>query len=92
MILKSFTVENLKAFGAKQSAEFAQPSSGTSGSGLTVFVGPNNSGKSTILRALRSITSDDVTFTAGAEDRRRGLPVGFQLLGRGATIKISISL
>jgi predicted ATP-dependent endonuclease of OLD family len=83
MILKSFTVENLKAFGAKQSAEFAQPSSGTSGSGLTVFVGPNNSGKSTILRALRSITSDDVTFTAGAEDRRRGLPVGFQLLGRG---------
>lgn len=84
MLLKALWLENLKAFGDRQNCEFAQPIEGKVGSGLTVFVGPNNSGKSTILRTLRNITSDDVSFTAGVDDRHREQQVGSRLIGIGS--------
>jgi predicted ATP-dependent endonuclease of OLD family len=68
MLLEKLLIENYKGFGSQQTIEFASP--GSPGQGLTVIVGPNNAGKSTILRALRHLTSTDDVFIAGADDRR----------------------
>lgn len=55
-MLKSLTVHGLRGFGEKCTIEFATPNN-NEGSGLTVLVGGNNSGKTTILEALRSFNS-----------------------------------
>lgn len=77
MLLHSLTVENYKGFGSSQTIEFAEP---TKGSGLTVIVGPNNSGKSTILKTIRQLVSQDDVFVAGSDDRRSA-PLKIMLSG-----------
>lgn len=72
MLLRNFTIGNFRAFGPDQNVNFAVPHSANVGSGLTVFVGPNNSGKSTVVRAIRDLLSRDATFVAGRDDRRIG--------------------
>lgn len=67
MLLKSIEIANYRGFGTSQKVEFADPASG---SGLTVLVGPNNSGKSTVLKTVRHLFSDDDVFVAGSDDRR----------------------
>lgn len=47
----------LRGFSEKQTLSFGLPN-GKIGSGLTVIVGPNNSGKSTIYEAFRAISSN----------------------------------
>ncbi|MBS0533146.1 MAG: AAA family ATPase [Proteobacteria bacterium] len=54
--LKSISVENFRGFFAQQAVIMAQPN-GKVGSGLTILVGPNNAGKTTILNALRLVLS-----------------------------------
>jgi predicted ATPase len=54
--LKELSIENFRGFIDPQTIEFAVPS-GRSGSGLTIFVGPNNVGKSTVIEALRVVVS-----------------------------------
>jgi AAA15 family ATPase/GTPase/transposase len=70
MFLKCLTIGDFRAFGPTQTIEFAQPIEGKAGSGLTIFVGPNNSGKSTIVKAIKSLLSHDETFVAAFDDRR----------------------
>jgi len=50
-MLKKLTVEHYKGFYEEQTIEFSQPNENP-GSGLTVIVGPNNAGKTTLLEAL----------------------------------------
>ena len=52
-VLASLTVHGLRGFASPQSVEFARPND-VPGSGLTVLVGANNAGKSTVLEALRA--------------------------------------
>lgn len=82
MRLDLFEIESFRAFGTKQSVKFAHGEAGKLGSGLTVFVGPNNSGKSTILHSIRSVLSNDPTFIAGIEDRRPNKLVNLRLAGQ----------
>ena len=56
--LKNLTIEYFRGFYEPQLIEFAIPTM-KSGSGLTIIVGPNNSGKSTILEALKKFTKRD---------------------------------
>jgi predicted ATP-dependent endonuclease of OLD family len=70
MPLLSITIANYRGIGDQQVLEFARPDSKTAGSGLTVLVGPNNSGKSTVLRAISGMFSGDKEFVADSEDRR----------------------
>ena len=51
MEVKSITIEGFRGFSEKRTISFAKPN-GNSGSGLTVLVGPNNSGKSTVVEAF----------------------------------------
>ena len=69
MKIVSLNIANYRGIGTEQTFEFAEPT-GEEASGLTIFVGPNNSGKSTVLRALDGIYSDDQQFVAETEDRR----------------------
>ncbi len=51
-MLKSLSIENYKGFYDLQSIEFAIPDNKKDGSGLTLIVGPNNTGKTTIIESL----------------------------------------
>ncbi len=62
-MLKKLEISGLRGFATKQQLLFAQPT-GVRGSGLTVIVGANNSGKSTTVDALRALTYQrDHTFS-----------------------------
>lgn len=52
MFIKSISVENFKGYYGSHSIDFNVPNGATEGSGLNIFVGENNSGKSTIFEAL----------------------------------------
>jgi hypothetical protein len=54
MSIQSLEITGLRAFGIPRKINFAIPN-GKLGSGLTLFVGPNNGGKSTIIEALRAL-------------------------------------
>ena len=51
-MLKSISLENYKGFLETQTINFALPDNLQDGSGLTLIVGPNNTGKTTIIEAL----------------------------------------
>jgi len=85
MILTSLELENFKAFGSPQTITFAQPGEVIEGRGLTVVVGPNNSGKSTILKAIRHMIASEPTFVAGESERRANRPVRLRLKGADST-------
>ena len=60
MIIKNLTIKGFRGFTDSRKIEFAVPDGETAGSGLTILVGPNNSGKSSIIEALHilSLNSD----------------------------------
>ena len=72
MPITSLTLEGLRGFGQAQTLRFAQPS-GASGSGLTILIGPNNGGKSTIVESLRAVASrGEQSFTEGKRNNDAG--------------------
>ncbi|MCK6876705.1 AAA family ATPase [Enterobacter bugandensis] len=52
MFIKTLEVENFKGYHGKHTIDFNIPDMNNDGSGLNIFVGENNSGKSTIFEAL----------------------------------------
>lgn len=52
MFIKSIVIENFKGFHGTQNLDFSIPDGVTEGSGLNIFVGENNSGKSTVFECL----------------------------------------
>lgn len=62
MIIKSLTIKGFRGFTNKRKMEFAIPDGETIGSGLTILVGPNNSGKSSIIEALHILSLDTDTI------------------------------
>jgi predicted ATPase len=54
--LSKLSIEHFRGILEKQELQLALPTGGA-GSGLTILVGPNNVGKSTIIEALRSVVS-----------------------------------
>jgi len=62
----------LRGFSDKQKLTIAKPN-GNPGSGLTVIVGPNNSGKSTIYEAFRALSQNEPpSFTEGRINKAAG--------------------
>jgi predicted ATPase len=64
----------LRGFSTKQVFHFAQPDGSHAGSGLTILIGPNNGGKSTILEALKVLSraNDTTSFTEGKRNKAAG--------------------
>lgn len=58
MIISKVEIVGLRGFATKQEINIAIPG-GTKGSGLTIIVGPNNSGKSTIIEAITAFATEN---------------------------------
>ncbi len=58
MSIKRLTIKGLRGFSEKTNIHFAIPDNINPGSGLTVMVGPNNSGKSTVIEAVHLLSSN----------------------------------
>ena len=72
MSVKSLTIKGLRGFSKPEKLRLAEPT-GKVGSGLTILVGPNNGGKSTIIEAFGAVFSSE-TFSLlreQAKQRRR---------------------
>jgi GTPase SAR1 family protein len=76
--LKYFEISGLRSFAEPERLEVAIPN-GEFGSGITVLVGPNNSGKSTIVEAFSAFSRDDPqdahygsSFPRGKRNARAG--------------------
>lgn len=54
MSFKKLSVYGFRGFGTRQELEFAMPT-GLPGSGITFLVGPNNSGKSSLIESIHSL-------------------------------------
>lgn len=68
----SLSICGLRGFATAQTVAFAVPN-GKDASGLTVLIGPNNAGKSTVIEALRALTQNDApSFAQGRRNRVAG--------------------
>ena len=86
MHLDSLTIKGYRGFPSAQTLNFAQPT-GELGSGLTILVGPNSGGKSTVVESLAALFSRHaISFTTGKRNSRAADRVSFQMkLSTGET-------
>lgn len=72
-MFKYIKIKGFRGFGEEEVISFSLPNSKL-GSGLTVLVGPNNSGKTTILEAIRYYgaenSSPTISFSEGKRNRK----------------------
>ena len=73
-----------RGFATKQSLKLATPN-GKRGSGLTVLVGPNGGGKSTLVECFSKIAANDVSFTEGKRNKLAGDKVSINITYDGKT-------
>lgn len=73
-----------RGFATKQSLKLAIPN-GKRGSGLTVLVGPNGGGKSTLVECFSKITTNNVSFTEGKRNKLAGDKVSINITYDGKT-------
>lgn len=66
MLIKKLTIEGLRGFSEKTEIEFAVPDKVNCGSGLTILVGPNNSGKSTVIEAVHLLNNHNNIIPSAA--------------------------
>lgn len=83
--VETLSIKGLRGFAKNQNLKLAQPT-GTAGSGLTILVGPNNGGKSTIIEAFGAVFSrEPLSFSEGKRnkevDARISLRVKFASYG-----------
>ena len=64
MKIVKLEIENFKSFGERQKIEFASPT-GAVGSGLTLLVGQNNTGKTSVIDAVRLLLDSNEMIEKG---------------------------
>jgi recombinational DNA repair ATPase RecF len=78
MSITSLQIVGLRSFAETQTLNLSLPD-GQLGGGLTMLVGPNNGGKSTIIEAFSAMTQPrDVSFTEGKRNKTAGDKVRIQ--------------
>ncbi|MDX1830495.1 MAG: AAA family ATPase [Lutibacter sp.] len=92
MYYKSIKIKGYRGFVNQEKLNLAQPN-GENGSGLTIVVGPNNSGKSTIYESFRAIAQNqEPSFTEGKRNKKAGDQIGIILEDfDGNTIQLKTS-
>ncbi len=72
-MIKSISCKGFRSFATMQTLELAVPT-GERGSGLTVLIGPNGGGKSTLVECFQkiSIKNENVSFTSGKRNHQAG--------------------
>lgn len=72
MSITTLEICGLRGFAELQTAHFALPN-GQHGSGLTVLIGPNNAGKSTVIEAFRALGgAAEQSFSEGKRNKLAG--------------------
>ena len=80
MTVKTLSIKGLRGFAECESLKLAQPTDNIPGSGLTILVGPNNGGKSTITEALDAVFSTSpVSFSEGKRNQAADNKVSLRL-------------
>lgn len=82
MIYK-LSISGFRGFGQEQTLTFARPNGKTPGSGLTIITGANNSGKTTIIEAIRAFNesgSSSPTFSEGRRNSQTNGKVELKLI------------
>ena len=75
MNIKTITISGLRGFADPQMLPLAIPN-GKAGSGLTILVGPNNGGKSTIVEAFRALSKSSApSFPIGKRNKLAGAQI-----------------
>ena len=68
-MISSIKIKGFRGFAKEQELKLSIPN-GKKGSGLTVIVGPNNGGKSTIIEAFKAMSSrSDISFSEGQRNK-----------------------
>jgi predicted ATPase len=84
-----FKIFGYRGFATTQHLKLAVPDGTTPGSGLTMIVGPNNSGKSTITEAFRALgTFTPPSFTEGRRNKKAGDRIELCISGQTGTKRI----
>ena len=87
MTVRQLSIRGYRGFSKKQNLEFAQPT-GQLGSGLTILVGPNSGGKSTVVESLNALSSTAPTFSEGKRNRSAGNRVTITITVDKTTYKL----
>ena len=87
MTAKHLSIRGYRGFSKTQKLYFSQPN-GQLGSGLTVLVGPNSGGKSTVVESLYALSSRTATFSEGKRNKSAGNRVSFVLQMDSTTHKL----
>lgn len=78
-MISSIKIKGFRGFAEKQELKLSKPN-GKEGSGLTVIVGPNNGGKSTIIESFKLMSlENEVSFTEGQRNKKAGDRVEIEL-------------
>lgn len=89
MAIDTFRILGFRGFSEPAILQLAQPN-GKPGSGLTILIGPNNGGKSTIIEGFKVIAArNPQSFTEGRRNKNAGDRVNFQVkLDDGNTFEL----
>jgi hypothetical protein len=84
----SLEIAGLRGFAKSERIDLAIPD-GSYGSGMTILVGPNNAGKSTVVESFQAIAQSRRTpsFTEGKRNKLAGDRVELKLINSRAEIK-----
>lgn len=78
-MISSIKIKGFRGFAEEQELKLSKPN-GKEGSGLTVIVGPNNGGKSTIIESFKLMSlGNEVSFTEGQRNKKAGDRVEIEL-------------
>lgn len=80
-MIKTLSISGLRGFGNEQKIEFSIPDGKTEGSGLNIIVGPNGSGKTTIVEAIRAFDgTSSPSFSEGRRNDRTKKVINIKLI------------
>lgn len=71
-MISSIKIKGFRGFAEEQELKLSKPN-GEKGSGLTVIIGPNNGGKSTVIESFKAMASlSNISFTEGQRNKKAG--------------------
>lgn len=78
MLITALDIIGFRGFAQEQTLRLAQPND-EEGSGLTILVGPNSGGKSTIIESFQTFSGSSVSFSEGKRNKAAGDSVEIRL-------------
>ncbi len=88
MTVRTLRIKGFRGFSEEQSLRFGQPN-GDPGGGLTILVGPNNGGKSTVIESVQAVSAPNTTFSEGKCNQSAGDRVSICIEGSDYTYTLS---